>query len=125
MYPGKKIGANLIWNCPELCPTNLIESFHLNADLVNQDELLRAEWLWSRRPTVLCADMLVMFSYILVFVCLLYLLQECAAPFPAWLLLGAGGLAIDCFRPKRRRREYELSIRRLILHLPKQIVETI
>ena len=120
MYPGKKIGADPVWNCPELCPTNLIESFHLNADLVNQDELLRAEWFWNRRPSVLFADMLVMFSYILVFVCLLYFLPECAAPFLAWLLVGACSMAVDCFRLNRWKREYELSIKRLILHLPKR-----
>jgi hypothetical protein len=119
MYPGRKVGGDPVWNCPELCPADLMESLDLNAGLANQDELSRAEWFWDRRPTVLCADVLVLFSYILVFVCLLYFLPECAAPLLAWLLVGAGGVAIDFVRLNRWRKEYELSIKRLILHLPK------
>ena len=120
MYPGKKTGADPAWNCSEHCPADLIESLALNRALIDQDELLRAEWFWNRRPNVLCASLLVLFFYIVVFVCLLYCLPECAAPLLAWLLVGAGGVTVDCVRLDRWRREYELSIKRLILHLPKR-----
>jgi len=114
MYPGKKLGADPIWNCPELCPADLIESFDLIPALINQDELLRAEWFWNRRPRVLCANALLLFSYIPVFVCALYVFPECAAPLLAWMVVGASGVIVDGVRLDRWKREYELSIRRLI-----------
>jgi hypothetical protein len=120
MYPGKKIGADPVWKCPELCPADLIESFDLKPALIDQDELLRAEWFWNRKPRVLCANVLLLFSYILVLVCLLYFIPECAAPFLAWMLVGASGVVVDCVRLDRWGREYELSIKRLILHPPKR-----
>jgi hypothetical protein len=120
MYPGKKVGADPIWRCPELCPADLIKLFDLDPALINQDELLRAEWFWNRKPSVLCANLLVLFSYMVIFVCLIYFLPECAAPVVVWLLLGAGGVVFDCVRLDRWEREYQLSIKRLILHLPKR-----
>jgi hypothetical protein len=116
MYPGKKIGADPIWNCPKLSPADLIESSDLKPALINQEELLRAEWFWNRRPKVLFANMLLLFSYILILVCLLYFLPERAAPALSWMVVGASGVVVDRVRLDRWRREYELSIKRLILH---------
>jgi hypothetical protein len=114
------IGADPIWNCPELCPADLLESFHLKPALSNQDEFLRAEWFWNRRPRVLCTDVLLVFSYILILMCLLYFLPEGAAPLSlAWIFVVASGVVVDCVRLDRWRREYALSIERLILHPPK------
>ena len=120
MYPGKKIGVDPIWNCPELCPADLIESFDLKPELINPGELLRAEWFWNRRARVLCANPLLLFPYILVFVCVLYVLPECAAPFLAWMVVGGSGVIVDCVRLDRWRREYELSIKRLFLPLKRK-----
>jgi hypothetical protein len=36
MYLGKKVGADPIWRCPELCPADLIKLFDLNPVLINQ-----------------------------------------------------------------------------------------
>jgi hypothetical protein len=119
MYPGKKISADPVWNCPELCPSEVIASFDLKPASMNQDELSRAEWFWNRRPRVLCANALLLFSYMLAFVCVLYVSPECAAPLLAWIVVGASGVAVDCVRLDRWRREYELSIKRLILHAMK------
>ena len=116
MYPGRKIGTDPIWNCLELCPADLIESFDLKPKLINPDELLRAEWFWNRRPRVLCANPLLLFPYILVFVCVLYVLPECAAPLLAWMVVGGSAVVVDCVRLDRWRREYELSIKRLFFH---------
>jgi hypothetical protein len=116
MCPGKKSGADPAWKCPELCPADLIESFGLKPSLINQDELLRAEWFWNRRPRILCANAPLLFSYILVFVCVLYVLPECAAPLLAWMVVGASGVIVDCVRLDRWKREYELNIKRLIFH---------
>jgi len=119
MYPGRKINADPVWNCAELCPADLIESFDLTPALTNQDELLRAAWFWNRRPRVQCVNVFILFFYILVFVCLLYFLPECGAPLLAWMVVGTGGMVVDWVRLDRWRREYVLSIKRRILHLPK------
>jgi hypothetical protein len=121
MYPGKKRSADPIWSCPELCPSEVIASLDVKPAFMNQDELLRAEWFWNRRPRVLCANAFLLFSYILVFVCVLYVAPECVAPLLAWIVVGASGVAVDCVRLERWRREYALSIKRLILHPIKRI----
>ena len=115
MCPRKNNGADHFWSYPDLCPEDLIRSFHLKPASINPDELLRAEWFWNRRPKVLCANLILLFSYILVLVCLLYFLPECAASLLVWLVIGASGVMVDCVRLDRWRREYELSIKRLIL----------
>jgi hypothetical protein len=99
----------------------VIASLDLKPAFMNQDELLRAEWFWNRRPRVLCANAFLLFSYILVFVCVLYVAPECVAPLLAWIVVGASGVAVDCVRLERWRREYALSIKRLILHPIKRI----
>jgi hypothetical protein len=66
------------------------------------------------KTEVLCANALFLFSYILVFVCALYVFRECAAPLLAWMVVGASGVIVDGVRLDRWKREYELSIRRLI-----------
>jgi hypothetical protein len=99
----------------------VIASLDLKPAFMNQDELLRAEWFWKRRPRVLCANAFLLFSYILVFVCVLYVAPECVAPLLAWIVVGASGVAVDCVRLERWRREYALSIKRLILHPIKRI----
>ena len=119
MCPRKNNGTDHFWNYPDLCPEDLIRSFHLKPDSINQDELLRAGWFWQRRPKVLCANLILLFSYILVLVCLLYFLPESAPVLLVWLVVGATGVMVDCFRLDRWRREYELSIKRLILFLSK------
>lgn len=119
MCPRKNNGADHFWNYPDLCPEDLIRSFHLKPASINQDELLRAAWFWNRRPKVLCANLILLFSYILVLVCLLYFLPECAPALLVWLVVGASGVLVDCLRLDRWRREYELSVKRLILSLLK------
>jgi hypothetical protein len=73
----------------------------------------------DRRPKVLCANLILLFSYILILVCLLYFLPESAPVLLVWLVVGGTGVMVDCFRLDRWRREYELSIKRLILFLSK------
>jgi hypothetical protein len=114
MCPRKKNRADHFWNYPDLCPEDLIRSFHLKPDSVNQGELLRADWFWNRRPKILCANLILLFFYILVLVCLLYFLPECAPALLVWLVAGASGVLVDCVRLDRWRREYELSIKRLV-----------
>ena len=101
MCPRKNNGADHFWNYPDLCPEDLIRSFHLKPDSINQDELLRAEWFWRRRPKVLCANLISLFSYILVLVCLLYFLPECAPALLVWLVVGTSGVLVDCLRLDR------------------------
>ena len=58
MYPGKKVGADPIWDYRELCPADLIDALHLEHAAINQEEFLRAQWFSNRRPKLLCENLI-------------------------------------------------------------------
>jgi hypothetical protein len=100
------------WKYEELSPTELLEKLGRHEYLPNSNELERAEYFWSRRP-----GFFPVISYIA------WLIVALGLPF--WLLIvPAVGLPLfivsavlidtDIVRSVRWRREYELSIDRLI-----------
>jgi hypothetical protein len=102
------------WKYDELSPVHLLEKLRRHAYLANTDELERAEYFWSRRPRFLPA-----ISYIA------WLIVALGLPF--WLfIVPAIGVPLlivstvlantDIVRSVRWRRQYELSIDRLIRH---------
>jgi hypothetical protein len=103
------------WKYDELPPVQLLEKSQLDERLPDTDELARAEFFWGRRPRVLPA------TGFLVWIILILGL-------PFWLFtvpaIGASLLVIaivvvdtGIVRSVRWRRQYELSIDRLIRHL--------
>ena len=50
----------------------LIESLHSESATIDQHEFSRAEWFWRRRPGILFTNLMVIFSYLTVAVCLFY-----------------------------------------------------
>jgi hypothetical protein len=103
------------WKYDELPPVQLLEKSQLGERLPDKDELARAEFFWSRRPRVLPAT-----SF------LLWIILALGLPF--WLFtvpaIGASLLIIaivvvdtGIVRSVRWRRQYELSIDRLIRRL--------
>jgi hypothetical protein len=103
------------WRYPQLPPTQLQRSLDLRWAHRNRGELIRAEWMWTRRPKSVLAE--TSFGYpLLVFVALLLLLIPhvgilftitwCAAMFTA--------IARATVRLVRWRREYEVSITRVV-----------
>ena len=100
------------WKYEELSPTRLLEKLNLLEYSRESDELARANWFWARRPHVLT-----MVSY------LVWLIVIAGLPF--WLfIVPVIGLPliiislimvnIDIVRSLQWRRQYELSIDRLI-----------
>ena len=117
MYPRKKAGADPIWNYDELSPADLIESLQLEPDLINQKEFSRVEWFWSRRPKLLCENLVLFFCYLTVLVCLFYFIPQTISLLLVWVVAGASCAFVDFVRLNRWRNEYGSSIKRVIVHL--------
>ena len=105
---------NQCWKYNELSPVQLLEKLKLAERLADKDELARAEFFWRRRPRLLSAT-----GYMFWIIVALGL--------PAWLFvfpaIGAPLLIVSAVvvnagivRSVRWRRQYELSIDRLIRH---------
>jgi hypothetical protein len=106
---------NQRWKYDELSPVLLLEKLKPDECPAEKDELARAEFFWSRRPRFLPAITYV--AWLIV-----------ALGLPLWLfIVPAIGLPLlivstvlgntDIVRSVRWRRQYELSIDRLIRHL--------
>jgi hypothetical protein len=103
------------WKFDELPPVQLLNKSQLDEHLPDKDELARAEFFWRRRPRLLPATGF-----------LLWIILTLGLPF--WLftvpaigvpLLIIAMVVVDTgiVRSVRWRRQYELSIDRLIRHL--------
>ena len=100
------------WKYEESSPARLLEGLNLLTYSRENDELTRANWFWGRRPRVLTTAS-----------CLVWLIVIVGLPF--WLFIfPVIGLAlivmwltmvnIDIVQSLRWRRQYELTIDRLI-----------
>src|ERR1700751_3930302 len=100
-----------IWKYEELCPIELLEEAEGDHRTLPKDELDRIDWFWRRRPRVLTAVGLI-----------LWLIAAGAAPFCVIVPCLALPILITCMvlllltivRSIRCRREYELSVSRLL-----------
>jgi hypothetical protein len=103
------------WRFPELPPVQLQKSFDGLWTRVDRGELLRAEWMWYRKPKLVLGEG--GFAYaLLVFVALLLLLIPQAGPPLAiiWCSAMLSAIAREVVRSTRWRREYEVSITRIM-----------
>jgi hypothetical protein len=114
MQPQKKVGADPTPNYDELSPADLIESLNLAPAAIKQDEFLRAEWFWNRRPKVLFENLIFLFCYTIVFVCLLYRVPESGPLLLVWAVAGTSGALVEWSRLDRWKNEYESSIKRAL-----------
>jgi hypothetical protein len=105
---------NQRWKYDELSPVQLLEKLKPDECPADKDELARAEFFWRRRPRLLTATGYV--AWVIV-----------ALGLPAWLFvfpaIGVPLLIISAVvvnagivRSVRWRRQYELSVDRLIRH---------
>ena len=102
------------WKYDELSPVQLLEKLTLDESSADKDELARAEFFWSRRPRVLPIATCILW-FILPLGLPLWLLNIAAIGVPlllTWVVVGAAGIVASV----RWRRQYELSIDRLIRH---------
>lgn len=116
-YPRKVVEADPVRKYEELPPGAVIESLHLELTAIDQDELGRAEWFWSRRPKVLSESLSFFFFYVTVVVCLLYLVPDAIPFLLLWIVTGVACAFVDHIRLRRWRNDYESSIKRLVTHL--------
>jgi hypothetical protein len=99
------------WKYEELCPIELLEKVEIDYRTVPKHELDRTAWFWRRRPRALTAVGL-----------MLWLIAAAAAPFCVIVPCLAIPILITCIplllwtivRSARWRREYELSVSRLL-----------
>jgi hypothetical protein len=103
------------WRFRELPPSDLLQSLNLEWSSVDRAEVVRAKWMWTRKPKSLLGDG--MSGYLLlVFIGLALLLIPNAGIMlaPVWCLAMLFAVAQDAVRLARWRREYESSIGRVI-----------
>src|ERR1700723_808961 len=96
-------------------PGDVIKSLHLERDAINQEEFLRAEWFWNRRPKALCETLTFYFCFMVVFVCLLCFVPQNVLLFILWFVAAVILGIVDCIRVDRWRNEYKSSIKRAIV----------
>jgi len=101
------------WKFPELPPPQLMMSFGVHWVPVDRGELLRAEWMWARKPKSLLREG----GYALLwFVALVLLLVPHFGILltTAWSFATLGPIARDIVRSRRWRRDYEVSVIRIL-----------
>lgn len=103
------------WKFPELPPEQLQNSFGVPWSFVDRGEYVRAEWMWSRKPKLILGDGWLGYA-LLVFVALLLLLVPHIGVFltTGWCFTMIGAIARDIVRSIRWRRQYEVSITRIV-----------
>jgi hypothetical protein len=102
------------WSFPELPPADLLNSHKLDLSGVHHGELVRAQWMWTRRPKSLLGDGIS--AYLLLgFIGLALLLIPFAGLMlsPLWCFAMVFAIAKDGVGRVRWRREYESSIGRM------------
>ena len=115
MQPHKKISVDSSRSYVDLSPADLVEFLTLEPTVIDQAEFARVEWFWNRRPKVLLENLIVLFGYVIVFVCLLYRIPEDLPALLFWTVAGASWAFVEWFRLDRWGNEYESSIKRLLL----------
>ena len=114
MFHGRKGNAVKRWRFPELPPADLLDSLKLDLSGVDHGELVRAQWMWTRRPKSVLGDGISAYL-LLVFIGLALLLIPYAGLMlsPLWCFAMVFAIAKDGVRRVRWRREYESSIGRM------------
>src|SRR5260370_42360292 len=99
----------------ELPLVQLQKYFDVPWSHVNRGELLRAKWMWSRKPKLVLGEGGFGFA-LLVFVALLLLLIPHTGGLLTicWCFAMLGFIARDVVRSIRWRRDYEVSIIRIV-----------
>jgi hypothetical protein len=102
------------WKYDELSPSQLLKQLKFDHCLADKDELERAEFFWSRQPRLLpIASSILWFIVALGLPLWLFIIPAIGVPLLiTWAVVVVTGIV----RTVRWRRQYELSIDRLIGH---------
>ena len=117
--PGKRLGevwkdlqADPEWKYEQVCPVELLEKSDLRRYPKDHIELVRATWFWSRRPRWLVAASTILWvSVALGLPFWLFVVPSIGVPL---IIVAALIINIELVRSVRWRRQYELSIDRLL-----------
>jgi hypothetical protein len=103
------------WKFPELPPVQLEKSLAVPWSFVDRSEYVRLEWMWSRKPRLIMGDGGLGYA-ILILVALLFLLIPHVGVLLAiaWSFVALSAIARDIVCSIRWRREYEVSINRIM-----------
>ena len=103
------------WRFPELSPVQLQKSLDVPWSFIDRGEYVRANWMWSRKPSLILGEGGLGYA-ILILVALLLLLIPQVGVFltTAWCFTMLGAIARDVVRTIRWRRDYEVSITRIM-----------
>ena len=105
---------NQHWEYDELSPVQLLEKLKLDEYPTDKGELARAEFFWSRRPRLLtAADYIVWLTVAFALPFWLFIVPAIGVPL---LIIATVVVATGIVRSVRWRRQYGLSIGRLIRH---------
>src|SRR6266478_8482965 len=113
---------NQRWQYNQLSPVQLLEELKLDKYPADKDELARAEFFWRRRPRLLPAITYV--AWFIVALGLPFSLLIVPAIGVPLLIVSAVIANIDIVRSVRWRRQYEISIGRLIRHFGRRAHST-
>jgi hypothetical protein len=103
---------NQRWKYEELSPVQLLEKWQLDSDLVDNDELERVEYFWNRRPRFLRPISYAAWLIVALGVPFwLFVIPAIGMPL---LIVSAVLVNTDIVQSVRWRRQYELTIARLI-----------
>jgi hypothetical protein len=100
------------WKYEQLSPVQLLEKSELHTYPTDNDELARANWFWTRRPRLLpVASCIVWIIVALGLPFWLFIVPSIGVPV---LMIAAVIVDVEIVRSVRWRRQYEISIDRLI-----------
>jgi hypothetical protein len=102
------------WKYDELSPDQLLKKLKFDHCLADKDELERAEFFWSRQPRLLPLVSTILWIIVALGLPLwLFIIPAIGMPL---LIIWAVVVVTGIVRTVRWRRQYELSIDRLIRH---------
>ena len=100
------------WKYEDFPPSQVLEKSEVHQYQTHQDELARADWFWSRRPRCLSAVCWVLWFVVALGLPLwLFVVPWIGVPL---LMIAVVIASLETVRSVRWRRQYELSIDRLI-----------
>jgi hypothetical protein len=103
------------WKFPELPPQAMLEAMRLEVRWLNAFELKRAQWLWERRPVLILREDWPAYAFVVLIALAPLLIPVWGiAVSCAWMTLAFAAIFIDIVRLSRWRRDYEISIVRLL-----------
>ncbi len=103
------------WKFPELPPRAMLEAMPLEVRWLNDFELKRAQWLWERRPVLILREDWPAYAFVVLIALAPLLIPVWGIALScAWMALAFAAIFIDIVRLSRWRRDYEISIVRLL-----------